>query len=123
MVILADTSVWIDHFRKPDAHLQWLSVGGQLCNHPFVTGELVAGSLQVRHTMISNLRALPQLAVIAEDQFHTFIEDRRLCGIGLSFVDLHLLAAVSAVPDTALWTRDKRLMAQAERLGIACKPA
>lgn len=121
-MILADTSVWIDHFRKPDARLQQLVEGGRMCNHPFVTGELVAGSLHLRHRMILMLRALRQLPPIGESEFYEFLDQNRLHGIGLGFVDLHLLAAVSAFPGHTLWSRDIRLRDKAKSLGLAFQP-
>ena len=121
-MILADTSVWIDHFRKPNARLQQLVEGGRMCNHPFVTGELAAGSLHVRHHMIQNLRALPHLEPVLEDTFYAFLEQSCLNGIGLGFVDLHLLAAVSARPGHSLWSRDVRLRDSAMSLGLGFQP-
>lgn len=93
-----------------------------MCNHPFVTGELAAGSLHVRHRMIFVLRALPQMKPIGEDDFYAFLEQNRLNGTGLGFVDLHLLAAVNASPGNAIWSRDVRLRGKAQSLGLAFKP-
>lgn len=47
-----------------------------------------------------------------------FIETNTIHGTGLDFVDTHLLAACKR-DHARLWTRDKRLLAQAERLGLA----
>ena len=93
-----------------------------MCNHPFVTGELAAGSLHVRHRMIENLRALPNLEPVIENSFYTFLEQNRLNGIGLGFVDLHLLAAVSAHPGHSLWSSDVRLRESAMSLGLGFQP-
>ena len=48
-----------------------------------------------------------------------FIEQNGLAGQGIGHVDVHLLAAVRLGDGTILWTRDKRLRAIAERLGLA----
>ena len=117
-MILADSSVWIDHFRTPNPQLQRLVANGKLYNHPFVTGELAAGSIQVRHRVISLLRGLPQLGVASETDFYTFIERENLNGLGLGFVDLHLLAAVKHAGGALLWTHDRRLEEQARRLDL-----
>ena len=50
------------------------------------------------------------------------IEARELHGTGIGYVDAHLLAATFLDSDGKLWTRDKRLQAQAERLGVAYAP-
>ena len=39
------------------------------------------------------------------------IENHRLFGRGLGFIDAHLLAATFLTPGTGLWTRDQRLAA------------
>lgn len=118
-MILADTSVWIDHFRSPNQHMQQLTASGQICGHQFVTGELAVGSLHVHHRIIVMMRGLPQLQLVEESRLYEFLGRRNLNGLGIGLVDVHLLAAVSLSPDHLLWTRDKRLAAQAERLGLA----
>jgi hypothetical protein len=51
-----------------------------------------------------------------------FIESRHLMGLGLGYVDVHLLAAalLTAVP---LWTDDMSLKEAATRLQVAYKVA
>ncbi|GEM_PF-1749053 len=39
-MILVDTSVWIDHLRRGDAHLMITLLAGQVLIHPWVIGEL-----------------------------------------------------------------------------------
>ena len=121
-MILADTSVWIEFFRKPDAHLQELSRQGRIVGHPFVTGELAAGSLHVRHRMILMLRNLPQLQPVDDSEFYTFLDQHEVNGKGMGFLDIHLLAAASAVGNVRVWTKDRRMLEQATRLGLAYQP-
>ena len=47
-MILADTSIWIDHFRESDAELRRIIEEDALLCHPFVIGELALGSLPAR---------------------------------------------------------------------------
>src|SRR5688572_29285338 len=47
-VILADTSVWVDHFRRSNTRLGQLLVDGEVLCHPFVVGELACGFLTGR---------------------------------------------------------------------------
>ena len=44
-VILADTSIWIDHFRRSDLRLARFLDRGDVVMHPFVLGELALGYL------------------------------------------------------------------------------
>lgn len=44
-MILADTSVWIAHFRGKESRLAPLLDGEQVVIHPFVIGELALGKL------------------------------------------------------------------------------
>ena len=50
------------------------------------------------------------------------IDRHGLFGLGIGYVDVHLLAAVRLTPDASLWTRDKRLLAVAEQLSLAARP-
>ncbi len=121
-MILADTSVWIDFFRTPDVHLQELAQRRRMVCHPFVTGELAAGSLHVRHRMILMLRNLPQLKPVEEGGFYDFLEQNEVNGKGLGFVDIHLLAAAAQDGNVRVWTKDRRMQDQAIRLGLAYQP-
>jgi hypothetical protein len=49
----------------------------------------------------------------------TLVETRHLSGLGIGYVDAHLLAATLLTTDASLWTRDKRLAAAAADLEIA----
>jgi hypothetical protein len=48
-----------------------------------------------------------------------FIGRHALFGLGIGYVDAHLLASVRLTAGATLWTRDKRLLGVAERLGLA----
>lgn len=121
-MILADTSVWIDFFRKPNAHVKELSVQRRMVCHPFVAGELAAGSLHVRHRMILMLRNLPQLQPVNDSEFYAFLEQHEVNGRGMGFIDIHLLAAASSAGNVRVWTKDRRMLEQAVRLGLAYHP-
>jgi predicted nucleic acid-binding protein len=87
--------------------------------HRFVTGELALGSLQNREMVLGCLQDLPQATVATDEEVMRFIAHHALFGIGIGYVDAHLLAAVRLSPGTLLWTRDKRLLAASTRLGLA----
>jgi predicted nucleic acid-binding protein len=63
-----------------------------------------------------------QAPVIAPDDIFVFIDRQQLAASGLSYVDVQLLASISAMVDAKLWTFDKRLHAAAQRLGLAVEP-
>jgi predicted nucleic acid-binding protein len=119
-VIVIDTSIWVDHLRSADPRLTELVIERILLQHPFVTGEIAVGSLANRARTIRALRGLPQIEPVSDDDFHSFMEAAALHGSGLGFVDIHLLAA-TANAGVAVWTRDRRMLEQANRLGLACE--
>lgn len=122
-MILVDTSVWIDHFRKGDERLADLLERAQVVTHPFVIGELALGRLPRRDALLADLRDLPQASVADAGEIMLLIEQESLFGSGIGYLDVHLLAATRLTPDTSLWTRDKRLSAVAERLSLATRMA
>lgn len=117
-MILVDTSVWIDHLRAGDRALVHLLESGSVFAHPFVIGELALGHLRSRDLVLGTLRDLPQVPVPSDQEVLQFIESHALFGRGIGYVDAHLLAAVRMTPGAALWTRDKRLQAAADGLGL-----
>jgi len=51
------------------------------------------------------------------------VERHELFGAGIGYVDAQLLAATVLSTDAALWTRDRRQHASAQRLGLAYAPS
>lgn len=117
-MILVDTSVWIDHLRAGDAELVRRLNAGQVLAHAFVLGELALGNLQRRETVLDAMRCLPQAVVARDEEVMQFIDRHRLFGLGIGYIDAHLLAA-ARLSDAAIWSRDKRLNAVCERLSLA----
>lgn len=121
-MILVDTSVWIDHFRSSNRQLVQLLEANLVSVHPWVVGELACGNLADRANVFSLLNAMPQLPVASEAEALFFIERNSLAGKGIGYIDVHLLAAAT-LGSARLWTLDKRLLAAAEGLGLAYRPA
>jgi len=119
-MILADTSVWVDHFRSREETLAALLETNQVLMHSFVLGELACGNLRRRKQVLTLLDHLPRITVASNEEALLFIERHRLMGKGIGFVDAHLLTAVALECGARLWTRDRRLHAQARRLKLAC---
>ena len=91
--------------------------------HPFVLGELAMGSLRQRVSVMTVYRKLPQAITANDEDVLRTIEAHALHGRGIGFIDAHLLVSARLTPDTQLWTRDRRLTAAAEALGVAARIA
>ncbi len=118
-MILVDTSVWIDHLHKGVSRLAEVLENQDVVTHPFVIGELACGELKKRREVLDLLSELPSSVAATDDEVLQFIEDHRMMGKGLSYIDVHLLASVMLTENARLWTRDKRLGAVAAKLRIS----
>lgn len=118
-MILADTSVWVDHLRQSDAELASLLEHGHVQMHPFVLGEIALGTLRQRAIVLDALGNLPSATIATDPEVLHFIERQALAGRGIGYVDAHLLASLHLTPGTALWTKDKRLHGVAAGMGLA----
>jgi hypothetical protein len=121
-VILADTSVWIDHLRAGDTTLARLLEHGSVLEHPWVAGELALGRLSRRAEILRLLHGLPQAEIATASGLEDFNDAHALHGVGIGYVDAQLLAAARLAPDARLWTREARLAAVATRLGVGHDP-
>jgi predicted nucleic acid-binding protein len=117
-MVLVDTSVWVDHFRFGDVVLVGHLSEGNVLTHPFVLGELVCGNLKNRKTTLEDLYALPAALVATDAEVVRLIEERRLWGRGLGWIDVHLLAS-ALLSHCEFWTLDKRLKRAAGDLGLS----
>ena len=117
-MILADTSIWIDHFRSADAELKKALNLGQVVIHPWIIAELALGSLRDRAKTLATLDLLPQVSVAQTSELRMMIEARGLYNLGIGLIDAHLIASAFLNPATLLWTRDKHLRRVAESFRI-----
>ena len=118
-MILADTSVWIEHLRQGDDELANLLDRSQIVIHPFVIGELALGHLKPRNQILRALADLPQTILATEAEVLGLIERHGLFGSGIGYIDAHLLTAIVLTPGTLIRTRDKQLLGAANKLGLA----
>ena len=118
-MILPDTSIWIDHLRRADDALSEHLGTGNILVHPFVTGEIALGHLRQRTLITRMLQRQRQAVVASHAEVMLLVERERLFGLGVGYVDAHLLASVRLTPGVSLWTRDRRLNVVAQKLGIA----
>ena len=117
-MILVDTSVWVDHLRKGDRALERLLQMGEVLCHPFIVGEIAMGSLKNR-SVLDAMQRLPKPLFARDDEVLRFIGQRKLFGLGIGYIDAHLLTSVQITPGALLWTRDKRLHALATAMALA----
>ncbi len=117
-MILADTSVWIDHFRLGNKRLHSLLEGGEVMCHPFVVGELACGNLRNRDEILALLRVLPNAVVANDAEVLEFVDRYRLQGPGLGWVDAHLFASAK-LTRCSLWTLDRALARIADKLKVS----
>jgi len=108
-MILADTSVWIEHLNSGKGSLNQLLESGEVGTHPFVIGELACGSIKNRREILHLLDVLPAFPLASNSEVRDLIESRRLYSKGIGWVDAHLIAAVLLSPHSKLLTKDKRL--------------
>ena len=122
-MILVDTSVWVDHLnRKPIPRLTTLLEAEDVYMHRFIYGEIALGSLKDRANSLALLRDIHLITAAIDAEVAAMIEWEKLFSTGIGYIDAHLLASAKAAAlndDVKIWTRDKRLHAQAERLGLA----
>lgn len=116
-MILVDTSVWVNHLRRRDEVLAAHLEAGEVLCHPYVIGELGLGVLKQRREVLELMAALTSALVISHDEVMAFVDQRRLAGRGVGWVDVHL-AASAVVSRSKLWTADRRLAAVARFLRL-----
>lgn len=119
-MILVDTSIWADHLAKKNGTLFEMLQDASVLMHPFVIGEIALGNLPQREVVLQILEGVPSAAIASTSEVLRFIERHDLAGSGVGYVDAHLVAS-ALMENATLWTRDKRLRAVAERLGVAAE--
>ena len=123
MIVLIDTSVWIDHFRWGNSSLVQLITQDCALIHPMVIAEIACGTPPApRIETLNHLALLQTCKQAGLSEVMAFIERERLYGLGCGLVNMCLLASTIITPGATLWTLDKRLAELAERFGVAHRP-
>jgi predicted nucleic acid-binding protein len=117
-MILADTSIWVDHLRSRDSEMVNLLGKAQIVMHPFIVAEIALGSLHNRRKRLDELEALLEVRVAQLSEVRHMIEAHSLYSRGIGLTDAHLAASCLITPGTQLWTRDGALLKVAKSLGI-----
>ena len=122
--VLADSSVWVAHFRKSNDVLQSLLAADQVLCHPLVVLEIASGTPPApRKRTLGDLKNLRQSIIATTEETLALIEKEHLQDLGCGAVDISLLASVMLTPDALLWTVDKNLDVLATRLNVAFQHA
>jgi predicted nucleic acid-binding protein len=119
-MVLVDTSIWIDHFRNSDLKLEYLLNDGKAFTHTLVIGEIACGNFKNRKLILSLMNALPSISEISREEYFIFLEQHKMYGLGLGFIDINLLAS-AVLANCELYTRDKALRSAAEKFNIDYK--
>jgi len=107
-MILVDSSVWIDHFRRGNTALVAALDDDRIVTHPFVIGELACGQIRRRNEVLDDLERLPTIQAAEHAEVLALVEARRLAGSGIGWTDAHLIAA-ALIARVDLWTLDRAL--------------
>jgi predicted nucleic acid-binding protein len=117
-MILADTSIWVDHLRNHNPEMERCLGAGQIAMHPFIVAEIALGSLQNRRKRLVDMEALLSVRVAQLSEVRHMIEAHSLYSKGIGLTDAHMIAACLLTPGTQLWTRDAAMEKVAKALGI-----
>ena len=71
-MVLVDTSIWIDHYKKGNVSLEKLLLDIKIICHAFIIGELACGNLKNRKEIISLLHSLPMAPSLDHDEILYF---------------------------------------------------
>lgn len=116
-MILADTSIWVQHFRRGLPTFAAALTRHEISMHPVVLGELACGNLHQRTQTLADLARLPRASAGTAGECLDFIETQKLHGRGLGWNDVQLLVA-ARLCGHPLWSLDARLVETARALGV-----
>jgi predicted nucleic acid-binding protein len=118
-MILADTSLWVELFRRGRPKSFAHSVTSRrILMHPAVLGELATGNLRDRGRTLAMLRSLPHAKTGTTDECLAAIEAYGLYGRGVGWIDVQLLVA-ARLSHATLWSLDEPLIEAAQQLKVA----
>ena len=119
-LVLADTSVWVAHFRKPNPVLRSLLSTDQVLCHPLIVIEIACGTPPApRDRTMSDLKQLRSSTLATIDETLALIDREQLQDSGCGAVDMLLLGSVMLTSEAVLWTIDKNLESLAGRFDLS----
>ena len=117
-MILVDSSVWVQHFKKDSKKLRYALENEEIVVHPLILGELSLGSYKNRNEILELLFSLPKTLVASEEEIFALIEKFKLYGKGLSWIDVNLIAS-SLLSHCQIWSYDKILIAESKKMKLS----
>ena len=115
MKLIVDTSVWIEHLKKPQSQLIQLLEMDEVLTHSVVIGELYIGQVKNREEIVSHLLTLPRAREATFHEVVGFVRQRRFYGKGIGWNDAQLLAA-ALLSNASIFSFEKNLMRIARSL-------
>ena len=116
-MVLVDTSVWIDHFRRGNNQLVKLLNRGDVFCHEMIIGEIACGTFKNRSEILSRLKLLPHSMHVRHEEILLFIEQNQIIGHGLGYIDVTLLVS-SILTSIPIWSLDKKMSQFSKSLRI-----
>ena len=117
-MILADTSVWVDHLRNSNSDMARCLGLGLIAMHPFIVAEIALGSLKNRQQRLADMESLLEVKVAQLSEVRAMIEAHALYSKGIGLTEAHLIASCLLTSGTQMWTKDAALEKVAKALGI-----
>lgn len=121
-MILADTSIWVDHLRASNLQMANLLNRGKIAMHPCIVAEVALGSLKNRRQKLGAMDSLRKVRVAQMSEVRHMIEAHSLYSKGIGLTDAQLIASCLLTPGTQLWTRDLALQKAAKGVGVVFNP-
>jgi len=124
-MVLVDTSVWIRGLggQAPyTAEMHRLLAGKEVAGHELVYGELLIGDRGGRAKFLAAYEEMYQARMVPHQEIVALVRHRRLHGLGVGWIDVHLLASALA-ERMQLWTADAAFAAVAQEAGVGYRLA
>jgi predicted nucleic acid-binding protein len=115
--VLVDTSVWSEHFRKPQQHLIALLNDGLIVSHELIIEELALSMSSEHYDTLRDISDLGLIPMVTLPEYLHFVSNHDIVGRRIGCVDTHLLASC-LLANAGLWTLDKHLVAAAQSCGV-----
>ncbi len=122
MKIIVDTNIWIDFLvGKPETiGLKSLVSELKVLRHIWVESELRVGSIPKQNLFFSYYKQIPETVFVNYEVLFQFIQNEKLAGKGLSFIDIGLYASAK-MGNHLIWTNDRNLKNLCESKNIFFK--
>jgi predicted nucleic acid-binding protein len=120
--VIVDTNVWIDFLagRPETISLKSLVSEMKVLRHIWIESELRVGDIPKAEIFFSYYKQIPESIFVNYEILFQFIQNEKLSGKGLSFIDIGLYASAK-MGNHKIWTNDKNLKKLCESKKILFK--